>query len=182
MHESQYKGRSCSPVDSHLPFLASRLFLHQPCPTPTSMHPRVAAAALCRLPSKALYPLSQTLPQIQSCVAGWHFHPVSRYRFHFVVPAPEGPQSAADLNSLPGYIEAAAAALFAGQAAPQGTDGAHRVQDLPPLSWHKPRKAVAISLFAYLAATAFTPVVSRPSPDVRLRQIQIFSASKWRIV
>ena len=32
-----------------------------------------------------------------------------------MVPAPDGPLSAADLKSLPGHIEAAAAALFAGQ-------------------------------------------------------------------
>ena len=46
-----------------------------------------------------------------SGVAGWHQHPVSRCRFHFVVPAAEGAQSVSDAASLPGLVEAGYLAL-----------------------------------------------------------------------
>ena len=50
-----------------------------------------------------------------SVVAGWHQHPVSRCRYHFVVPAADGPQSLAEPQSLPGQVEAGFLALHSEQ-------------------------------------------------------------------
>ena len=84
--------------------------------------------------SPSLVPIAVRCPlQAYNGAAGWHQHPVSRCRFHFVVPAAEGPQSLSDAASLPGLVEAGYAALHPDRAQlPSGSASAG--QQLPAAS------------------------------------------------